>query len=156
MNTVATKPDTKAKPEVKGKAVDSTQPATVVDIKPEDAKQDAVQSEVEHLVSTKTEAELFAIYQAVQKVVESKQSTKKADAVKQIEAIAKDAGLDVTIKGFKKPNPNAKTYRNPNNASETFVMDGIAKRPDWLKELLKAGRKLREFEVKVEQTKQAA
>ena len=128
MNTVATKPDTKTKPEVKGKADTALPEANV---------KNATPKEVEVLLATKSEAELEAIFKAMEVAVKEKQSTKKADAIKQIEEIAQAAGLEVAIKGHRKPKVNAKTYRNPNNASETFVMDGIAKRPDWLKELLK-------------------
>ena len=110
----------------------------------------ASQLAVDALVaSTKSESELLAIFEALGSVVKDKVSRKQTDAIAQIEAIALDAKLTVTIKGHKKPNANAKTYQNPSNASEQFVMDGVNKRPDWLKNLIKAGKKLKDLEVKV-------
>lgn len=68
-------------------------------------------------------------------------------------ALAQEAGYELIVTKLGAPGPAARPlartiaakYRNPNNESETWA--GRGKQPNWLKQKLKAGRKLEEFRV---------
>ena len=139
--------DTKAKSENKPKGTDSQKPVVLVP----DTNQ-----ELELLVSQKSEAELEALFLQMQKVVLERKDSKKSLAIKDIERIAAEAGLIVHIKGHNKSTKEMvpKIYQNPANASESYAAKVGARKPDWLKSLLKAGHKMQEFLVKQPQSEQ--
>lgn len=104
-------------------------------------------SEVELLVAQKSEAELEALFEQMQKIVTEKRDTKRTAAILEIEKIAVAAGLTVMIKGHRKTKNNSdepKLYKNPNGIEQ---YDGNGRQPKWLRDLLKSGRKLEEFLV---------
>jgi hypothetical protein len=133
--------DTKAKPENKPKGTDSQKPVAFV---PDNANQ-----ELELLVSQKSEAELEALFLQMQKVVLERKDSKKSLAIKDIERIAADAGLSVTIKGHKSSKEKVpKVYQNPANSDEKYEGKVGARKPEWLKALIKAGTKMSQLELK--------
>lgn len=81
--------------------------------------------------------------------IAEKEAAKHAAFLKEIEARAKKAGIDLSklLKSDKKAaGVVAIKYRNPNNHSETWTGRGI--KPRWLaRELSRVGRKLADYEV---------
>ena len=90
--------------------------------------------------------ELQAIAEQTMRILKEKQAAVRDSAVQQIETIAKSAGIRVFIKSErKKSTATAKHYRHPEQHDMTW--SGSGAKPKWLKEFLKAGSSLADFEV---------
>lgn len=116
----------------------------------------AQKSEVELLMETKNDAELEALFLAMQKVILEKRNSKKSFAISEIERIATEAGLSnselkAIVKNFGSTrNPDdIKTYFNPANAEEKWVDNG-GRKPKFIREWLKAGKSLEELVVQTQ------
>ena len=90
--------------------------------------------------------ELQAIAEQTMRILKEKQAAVRDSAVEQIETIAKSAGIRVFIKSErKKANSETKLYSHPEQPDMTW--SGTGAKPKWLKEFLKAGKSLADFEV---------
>lgn len=77
------------------------------------------------------------------------------NALSKIEDIAKELGIapEILISNFNQQNKKKKTrkkaepkYKNPKKASETW--SGRGRKPKWLEDALKKGKKLEDFQIK--------
>ena len=142
------KQDPKAKPDVKSKLSDSQKPEVLVS---QETDQTLVtqECEIERLLLQTTEEDMETLFLKMQKIVMEKKEAKKSTAIFQIQEIAKAAGLSISIKGVKSSKDQTPIiYQNPANADQTFVGKVGARKPEWLKLLLKNGHKIHEFAVK--------
>ena len=95
--------------------------------------------------------ELQAIAEETTRILKEKQAAIRDSAVQQIEEIAKSAGIRVFIKGTSKKSSTAtKLYRHPDQHELTW--SGTGAKPKWLRELIKAGSSLADFEVRPEES----
>jgi DNA-binding protein H-NS len=87
--------------------------------------------------------ELKTLKKDVDKAIAGFKDKKRAEALKEIQAVAKKHGLPLDeLVGGKGRKTKAKTppkYRNPENASDTW--SGRGRQPEWYKSALKSGKK---------------
>ena len=94
--------------------------------------------------------ELQAIAEQTMRILKEKQAAVRDSAVEQIETIAKAAGIRVFIKSErKKSTATAKLYRHPEQ--HDLIWSGTGAKPKWLRERIKAGSSLTDFEVNTEE-----
>lgn len=91
--------------------------------------------------------ELKTLKKDVEKAIGDFQSRKRAEALKEIQAVAKKHGVSVEElmgKGKRKTKAPAK-YRNPANANETW--SGRGRQPQWFKKAIDGGKSLKSLEI---------
>lgn len=104
-------------------------------------------------ISRLTASELEALKRQIDREIEVKRQKEKDEALKEIRAIADKAGfsLDELVGSGSRRGGRRRTsaatvrYRDPKDASKTWA--GRGRKPRWLEEALKEGRKLEEFAV---------
>lgn len=86
--------------------------------------------------------ELNALAKDVKKAIAGFQDRQRAEALKEVQAVAKKHGMSVDEllgkKGKRKKAKVAPKYRNPANPSETW--SGRGRQPQWFKAAIKAGK----------------
>ena len=91
--------------------------------------------------------ELKALKKDVDKAIAGFQDRQRNEALKKVEAIAKEHGMSVDEligKKTRKPKAPAK-YRNPAKASDTW--SGRGRQPGWFKEAIASGAKPESLEI---------
>ena len=100
----------------------------------------------ETALEEKSIIELQALAEQTTRILKEKQAAVRDSAVQQIEDIAKSAGIRVFIKSErKKANAETKRYRHPEQHDMTW--SGSGAKPKWLRDFIKAGKSLADFEV---------
>ncbi len=93
--------------------------------------------------------ELKALRKSVDKAIADFRNRKRAEAMKEVQAVAKKHGLSVDdIVGGKSGKRKAKApakYRNPSDASQTW--SGRGRQPAWFKSAVKSGKSLKSLEI---------
>jgi len=100
-------------------------------------------------LENKSIAELLEIAEHTKRLLEQRQQAIRETAVKQIQDIAKEAGIKVWIREPKQRDVKVeKLYRNPDDHSQTYNGKGAS--PKWLKDKIAGGAKKDDFLVKAE------
>ncbi len=109
----------------------------------------------DHDLEHQSEESLEELLNKTATLLKQKQETRRRTAIEQINAIAAEAKITVTIKGEKR-SPQTKelgedsaadkTYQHPDKPELTW--NGSGQPPKWLKTLIKSGRDKSEFEVR--------
>ena len=93
--------------------------------------------------------ELKALAKDVKKAIASYQDRQRAEALKEVQAVAKKHGMSVDEllgkKGKRKKSKVAPKYRNPANPSETW--SGRGRQPQWFKDATKGGKSAKALEI---------
>jgi len=93
--------------------------------------------------------ELKALKKSVDKAIIDFQNRKRAEALKEVQAVAKKHGLSVDDlvngKGGKRKSKAPAKYRNPSDSSQTW--SGRGRQPAWFKSAVKAGKSLKSLEI---------
>lgn len=94
--------------------------------------------------------ELKALKKDVEKAISEFESRKRAEALKEMQAVAKKHGLSVEELVGKRKKGKAKAkapakYRNPADTSQTW--SGRGRQPVWYKEAVAAGKSLKSLEI---------
>ena len=91
--------------------------------------------------------DLKSLRKDVDKAIAGFQSRKRAEALKEVQAVAKKHGMSVEEligKGKRKVKAPAK-YRNPANTAETW--SGRGRQPAWFKKAVEGGKSLKSLEI---------
>lgn len=91
--------------------------------------------------------DLKSLKKDVTKAIDGFQSRKRAEALKEVQAVAKKHGLSVDElmgKSKRKAKAAAK-YRNPANTAETW--SGRGRQPAWFKKAVESGKSLKSLEI---------
>jgi DNA-binding protein H-NS len=111
---------------------------------------DITKLEIEELTNCPLK-DLLALQTRVNKAIEVRREKERQEIYQKINAIASESGFSlselVSIKQGKTGNkPTTKAvYQNPNNKEQGW--SGKGRKPNWMVELLEAGRKLEEFAI---------
>ena len=93
--------------------------------------------------------ELKALQKSVEKEIKGFRSRKRADALKEIQAVAKKHGLSVDEviggKGKAKKSKAPAKFRNPANAEQTW--SGRGRQPEWYKAAISKGKTPKSLEI---------
>lgn len=92
--------------------------------------------------------ELKALRKEVDKAISGFKNRKRAEALKEVQAVAKKHGLSVDElvgKGKRSKARAPAKYRNPDDTSQTW--SGRGRQPAWYKAALKAGKSLKSLEI---------
>lgn len=95
--------------------------------------------------------DLKSLKKDVEKAIGDFNNRKRAEALKEVQAVAKKHGVsveDLIGKGKRKAKTKAKApakYRNPANADETW--SGRGRQPAWFKKAVTGGKSLKSLEV---------
>lgn len=93
--------------------------------------------------------DLKALKKDVEKAISTFRARQKAEALKEVQAVAKKHGLSmddlVGSKGKKRKAKTPAKYSNPANASETW--SGRGRQPAWYKAAIKAGKTPASMEI---------
>lgn len=94
-----------------------------------------------------TDKELEKLRADVEKALKSRSTQRLGEARKAAEAAAKKYGyaLGDLVGGARKTKKSAPKYRNPADATMTWT--GRGRQPGWIKEALKAGKKLEDMAI---------
>jgi len=111
---------------------------------------DITKLDIEELANCKLK-DLLSLQSRVNKAIEVRRDKERQEVYQKINAIASESGFSlsdfVSIKSGKTDKkPTAKAvYQNPNNKEQGW--SGKGRKPNWLVELLEAGRQLEEFVI---------
>lgn len=111
---------------------------------------DITKLEIEELTNCPLK-DLLSLQSKVNKAIEVRRDKERQDVYQKINAIASESGFTlsdlVSIKPGKSDKKSASKimYQNPNNKEQGWT--GKGRKPNWLVELLEAGRKLKEFAI---------
>ena len=93
--------------------------------------------------------ELKTLQKSVEKAIAEFKTRKRAEALKEVQAVAKKHGISVDEliggKGNKRKAKAPAKYRNPSDSSQTW--SGRGRQPEWFKAAVKAGKSLKSLEV---------
>jgi len=92
--------------------------------------------------------ELKTLKKDVDKAISGFKSRKRAEAMKEVQAVAKKHGIsvdDLMGKGGKRKSKAVAKYRNPADTSQTW--SGRGRQPAWFKAAVKAGKSLKSLEI---------
>lgn len=95
--------------------------------------------------------DLLTLQAKLNKAIEIRRETERAEVFKKIHALASESGFDLnellgTTAKIKKPKSSSTIqYVNPNNPSEGWT--GKGRKPNWLVALLASGKELKDFAI---------
>lgn len=93
--------------------------------------------------------ELKALKKEVEAAIDSFQERKRAEALKAMEAVAKEHGLSIEeVLGVGKKRKKTKVvqkYRNPKNSAQTW--SGRGRQPGWFKDAVTNGASVKSLEI---------
>lgn len=93
--------------------------------------------------------ELLALQVMLSSAIDDRKEKERIELLDKFKTLASESGFSLSELMAEKPvkkAPSAVKYRNPSNKDEGWT--GKGRKPKWLVDLLDAGRKLEEFEVK--------
>ena len=111
---------------------------------------DITKLEIEELTNCPLK-DLLALQSRVNKAIEVRRDKERQEVYQKINAIASESGFSLSDFISTKPGktdkkqPAKAVYQNPNNKEQGW--SGKGRKPNWLVELLEAGRKLEEFAI---------